>query len=112
MHEHPFLQRWKSHREDLKPVTLRDLISRARTRPFAQELGDNRRDSWFRGAFIGYAGAYAEPRVIRDAFLADTPMKRVGTPEDVAYTALFLASDEASYVTGANYAVDGGATVM
>jgi DNA-binding CsgD family transcriptional regulator len=28
MHEHPFLRRWKSHREDLKPVTLSDLISR------------------------------------------------------------------------------------
>ena len=28
MHEHPFLRRWNSHREDLKPVTLSDLISR------------------------------------------------------------------------------------
>lgn len=36
------------------------------------------------------------------------PMKRVGKPEEVAAVALFLASDEASYVNGAEYAVDGG----
>lgn len=38
----------------------------------------------------------------------DTPMKRFGTPEEVAYTALFLASDESSYMTGAEVVVDGG----
>lgn len=36
------------------------------------------------------------------------PLKRVGAPEEVASCALFLASDEASYVTGANLMVDGG----
>ena len=40
-----------------------------------------------------------------------TIMGRRGTPEEVAYVYLFLASDEASYVTGATYAVDGGITV-
>jgi NAD(P)-dependent dehydrogenase (short-subunit alcohol dehydrogenase family) len=48
----------------------------------------------------------------RDAFLAGSMIKRLGTPEDIAYAALFLASDEATYVTAANYAVDGGATVL
>jgi NAD(P)-dependent dehydrogenase (short-subunit alcohol dehydrogenase family) len=38
-------------------------------------------------------------------------LKRMGTPEEVAYAALFLASDEASFVTGASLVVDGGATV-
>jgi NAD(P)-dependent dehydrogenase (short-subunit alcohol dehydrogenase family) len=38
------------------------------------------------------------------------PMGRLGRPEEVAAVALFLASDEASYVTGASYAVDGGIT--
>lgn len=39
-----------------------------------------------------------------------TVMKRVGTPREVAYAALFLASDEASYVTGTVLPVDGGWT--
>ncbi|HLT75683.1 MAG TPA: SDR family oxidoreductase [Ohtaekwangia sp.] len=39
------------------------------------------------------------------------PLGRRGTPEEVAYVYLFLASDEASYVTGALYPVDGGTTV-
>jgi NAD(P)-dependent dehydrogenase (short-subunit alcohol dehydrogenase family) len=38
------------------------------------------------------------------------PMKRMGDAWDVAYAALFLASDEARYITGANLVVDGGLT--
>ena len=38
------------------------------------------------------------------------PVSRMGTPDEVANAVLFLASDEASYVTGAELAVDGGAT--
>lgn len=44
-------------------------------------------------------------------FTAATPMGRRGTPEEVANVYLFLASDEASYVTGALYSVDGGITI-
>src|SRR5215211_5295589 len=44
-------------------------------------------------------------------FIAGTPLARRGTPEEVANVYLFLASDEASYVTGALYMVDGGITV-
>jgi len=36
------------------------------------------------------------------------PLKRLGKPEDIAYTALFLASDESSWMTGAELIVDGG----
>ncbi|GAA3667193.1 hypothetical protein GCM10023081_02520 [Arthrobacter ginkgonis] len=39
---------------------------------------------------------------------AHIPLKRIGSPEEVAKSALFLASDEASYITGANLMVDGG----
>jgi|tagenome__1003787_1003787.scaffolds.fasta_scaffold20916530_4 cyclopentanol dehydrogenase len=44
----------------------------------------------------------------RDALTALTPLKREATPEEVAYGVLFLASDEASYVTGAELVIDGG----
>ena len=47
-----------------------------------------------------------------DAFAATFPMKRLGRPEELAYAALFLASDEASFVTGAILAVDGGQTAQ
>lgn len=42
------------------------------------------------------------------AFVADTPLRRFGTPEEVAAVALLLASDESAYVTGAEFHVDGG----
>jgi NAD(P)-dependent dehydrogenase (short-subunit alcohol dehydrogenase family) len=39
-----------------------------------------------------------------------TPMKRLGRPEEVAETVLFLVSPKASYITGINLMVDGGWT--
>lgn len=47
---------------------------------------------------------------VRAAAGAVTPMRRVGRPEEVAAAALFLISDEASFVTGVALAVDGGFT--
>lgn len=41
---------------------------------------------------------------------ADVPLQRIGEPHEVAYATLFLCSDEASYITGAELAVDGGWT--
>ncbi len=49
----------------------------------------------------------APPDVIQ-MLQARVPQGRMGTPEEVASVALFLASDEASHVTGASYFVDGG----
>ncbi len=46
--------------------------------------------------------------VVRQDFVARQPMGRLGTPGEVAWLALFLASDEASYITGQAHLVDGG----
>jgi glucose 1-dehydrogenase len=42
------------------------------------------------------------------ALLENIPLKRLGEPEDVASVAVFLASDESSYITGTTIFVDGG----
>ncbi len=46
----------------------------------------------------------------RAAFIARQPMGRLGTPEEVAHLAVYLASDEASFVTGSTFVLDGGWT--
>lgn len=42
------------------------------------------------------------------AFVADTPLQRFGTPKEVAALAVMLASDEATYITGSEFHIDGG----
>ncbi len=49
----------------------------------------------------------ADP-AMREKAISEVPMKRAGRPEEVAYPVLFLASDEASYMTGSEVVVDGG----
>lgn len=44
--------------------------------------------------------------------IARIPLRRVGQPDDIVNAALFLASDEASWITGVNLVVDGGQTVL
>ena len=46
----------------------------------------------------------------RERTLEFYPLRRVGRPEDIAYMALYLASDEASFTTGGVFVVDGGLT--
>jgi NAD(P)-dependent dehydrogenase (short-subunit alcohol dehydrogenase family) len=46
---------------------------------------------------------------IREQMIRNTPMHRMGTPEEVAAAVLFLASDESAFVTGIDFLVDGGA---
>jgi 3-oxoacyl-[acyl-carrier protein] reductase len=54
------------------------------------------------------SGMYADNRY--ESIMSHIPLKRPGTPQDIGYAALYLASDAASYVTGAVHIVDGGWT--
>ncbi len=50
----------------------------------------------------------AMPQEILDKMASNIPVRRLGEPEDIARTCLFLASDEASYINGTVISVDGG----
>ncbi len=47
--------------------------------------------------------------MLREQMIRNTPMHRMGTPEEVAVAVLFLASSEAGFVTGIDFLIDGGA---
>lgn len=51
------------------------------------------------------------PDAAKELFLNNIAMKRPGTPQDVAEAVLFLASDEAGYITGQVLAIDGGLSI-
>ncbi len=56
--------------------------------------------------------SYADPAAQRKAVEQRGLMKRIGIPEEVGYAAAFLASDEASFITGTQLFVDGGLTAQ
>jgi len=53
---------------------------------------------------------YGDPKVLKKQLLEQHPMNRLGKPDEVAKAVLFLASDDASFTTGAVLMVDGGYT--
>ena len=56
------------------------------------------------------ADVEADPEKMK-ALLAEIPLHRMGQPEEIGKLAVFLASDAASYITGATYIIDGGLSV-
>lgn len=55
--------------------------------------------------------AFDDPELARRNFIARQPMGRLGTPEEIAAMAVYLASDESAYATGTAFVVDGGVTL-
>jgi 2-keto-3-deoxy-L-fuconate dehydrogenase len=55
--------------------------------------------------------AFDDPGAARQGFIARQPMGRLGTAEEIAAIALYLASDESAYTTGQLFVVDGGITI-
>src|SRR5947207_10404407 len=56
-------------------------------------------------------GAFADPEEARKMFIARQPMGRLAKPEEIAPLVVFLASDEAAFVTGNGSSFDGGMTI-
>jgi NAD(P)-dependent dehydrogenase (short-subunit alcohol dehydrogenase family) len=54
--------------------------------------------------------AAGDPEAGRKAIAALHPLGRIGEPDDIAYGALYLASDESKFVTGSDLVIDGGYT--
>lgn len=79
------------------------------TKTLAKELGKKGiRVNAVAPGFIYTPMTEAMPEKILEMMKEKTPLKRLGTPADVASTLLFLASDEASFINGAVISVDGG----
>ena len=80
----------------------------ALTRQLAAEYGPEVRvNAVLPGGVLTPAWDHNTPEEIAD-FERQTPARRLGRPEEIAAVALFLASDDASFITGASLVVDGG----
>ncbi len=58
--------------------------------------------------YIGTDMVMAVPEKVRESIIAQIPVGRLGTPEDIARCVAFLASDEAGFITGATLTANGG----
>ncbi len=82
------------------------------TKSIAKELGSrNIRCNAIAPGFIATEMTKDLPENIIEGWVKDIPLKRIGTPEDVANACIFLASDLSSYISGQVITVDGGMTI-
>jgi NAD(P)-dependent dehydrogenase (short-subunit alcohol dehydrogenase family) len=58
-----------------------------------------------------YAAGGRAVEQLKEGYAAITPLRRLGTPAEIAHAALYFASDESAFTTGENLVVGGGATV-
>ena len=58
--------------------------------------------------YIGTEMVMAVPEKVRDSIVAQIPVGRLGTPEEIARCVVFLASDEAGFITGSTLSANGG----
>ena len=83
------------------------------TRSVAQEVGSrNVRVNAICPGYIDTPMTEVIPELLKTMIIARTPLSRMGTPEDVAKVALFLASDDAAFVTGQWISPGGGLIVQ
>ena len=79
------------------------------TKSIARELGSRGvRANVVAPGYINTRLTDVLPQEARDAMLANTPLGKLGDPEDVAGAVRFLSSDEAAFITGEVLLVDGG----
>ena len=82
------------------------------TRTWARELGKHKiRVNSVAPGFIATDLVRSMPEKIREGMVARTPLGRMGTPEDIANTYFWLASEQASFIHGTVISVDGGVLV-
>jgi len=68
---------------------------------------------WVRTSLVqGWFDQQADPKATEDRVLSFQPLRRIGTPEEIANFVAFIASDEASFITGAELVIDGGMSIM
>jgi 3-oxoacyl-[acyl-carrier protein] reductase len=82
------------------------------TKSMAVELGPHIRVNAFAPGIIDTDMTAGAPKEFLEEMISRTPLKRLGTPAEMASCIAFLASDEASFVTGHTFIADGGHILM
>jgi len=68
---------------------------------------------WVRTDLVqGWFDQQPDPKATEDRVLSFQPLQRIGTPQEIANFVAFVASDEASFITGAELVIDGGMSIM